>query len=478
MKAPPMPSDTRPTLALTPAPPASESEPDGLPVPRRYWAILAIALAITLAVLDSAIANVALPTIARDLHASAAASVLVVNAYQLAIVVSLLPLAALGEIVGYRRVYQAGLILFTVASLGCAMARSIDMLVIARVIQGFGGAGIMGINGALVRHTYPQSRLGQGIGINAMVVSVSSAIGPTVAAGILSVAHWPWLFGVNVPIGIAAIALASFALPATPTVDRRFDWPAALLNAATFGLIVSGVEAWGRGAVGLGVGEVAAGVVAGALLVARELPRPAPLVPFDLLRVPIFGLSVATSICSFGAQMLAFVSLPFVFETALGRSAVETGLLMTPWPVAVGLTSPISGHLADRLPAGLLGGVGLAILACGLLALALMPGHPSNLDIAWRMAACGFGFGFFQSPNNRAMLSSAPRTRSGAAGGMLATARLTGQTAGAAAVALIFRVQGRETSNTALVAAAAVATLAAGVSLLRLARPNSAPARP
>jgi DHA2 family multidrug resistance protein-like MFS transporter len=438
--------------------------------------MLAIALALTLAVLDTAIANVALPTIAHDLHADAAASVWIVNAYQLATVVALLPLAALGEIVGYRRVYQTGLIVFTAASLGCTMARSIDALALARVLQGFGAAGIMSVNGALVRYTYPANRLGQGIGINSMVISFAAALGPTVAAGILAVASWPWLFGVNVPIGAAAILVASFALPRTSTTDRPFDWPSALLNAAAFGLLVFGAEVWGRGGTALGACLVISGLAAGAMLFVREWPRPAPLVPFDLLRIPIYGLSVATAICSFTAQMLAFVSLPFVFETLMGRSAVETGLLMTPWPVAVGIAAPISGHLADRWPAGFLGGLGLALLAVGLLLLALLPAHASDVDIVWRMAICGTGFGIFQSPNNRAMMSAAPRRRSGAAGGMLATARLTGQTAGAAAVAFIFRLQGRETTHTALYAAAAVAVVATGVSLTRLLNPAPTPA--
>jgi DHA2 family multidrug resistance protein-like MFS transporter len=442
-------------------------EPDGLPTPRRYWSVLAIALAMTLAVLDSAIANVALPTIARDLHASAAASIWVVNAYQLAIVIALLPLAALGEIVGYRRVYLAGVVLFTAASLGCALSRSMDALALARIVQGFGAAGIMSVNGALVRFTYPQARLGHAIGINAMVVSVSAAVGPTVASAILSVAPWPWLFGVNVPIGLAAILVATFALPHTPRADRRFDWRSALLNAATFGLLISGAEVWGRGFAKTGAFEVAAGLAAGAALMFRELPRPAPLVPFDLLRIPIFGLSVATSVCSFTAQMLAYVSLPFYFQT-LGHSAVETGLLMTPWPVAVGVAAPIAGWLADRWPAGLLGAIGLSIMALGLGLLALLPAHAGVVDIVWRMAVCGLGFGFFQSPNNRAMMASAPRRRAGAAGGMLSTARLIGQTTGAASVALIFRLQGPAPGNLTLVVAAIVAAVAAGVSLTRL----------
>ena len=456
------------TTLTSSAPPDTATEPDGLPTPRRYWAILAIGLALTLSVLDSAIANVALPTIAKDLHAGAAASIWVVNAYQLAIVISLLPLAALGEIVGYRRIYQVGLVLFVIASLGCAMARSIDALALARIVQGFGAAGVMSVNGALVRFTYPHNRLGQGIGINAMVVSIASALGPTVASGILAVAPWPWLFGVNVPIGLAAIAVAAFALPRTPTSERAFDWKSSLLNAIAFGLLIFGVEVWGRGSPLFGICAVAGGLVAGVMLCLRELPRPAPLVPFDLLRIPIFGLSVATSICSFTAQMLAFVSLPFYFETVLGRSAVETGLLMTPWPVAVSISAPIAGHLADRWPAGLLGGIGLVILAVGLGLLAAISPHAGTVDIVWRMAVCGLGFGFFQSPNNRAMMASAPRQRSGAAGGMLATARLIGQTAGAASVALIFRIEGHSTTNMTLVVAAIVAAVAACVSMTRL----------
>src|SRR6185503_19601935 len=166
---------------------------DGLPVPQRYWAILTIALGLVLAVMDGAIANIALPTIARDLQASPAFSIWIVNGYQLAITISLLPLASLGEIVGYRRVYLAGLVLFTLASAFCALAHTLPLLTIARIIQGFGAAGIMSVNAALVRFTYPRSQLGRGIGINALVVAFSAAVGPTLAAGILAVGSWPWL---------------------------------------------------------------------------------------------------------------------------------------------------------------------------------------------------------------------------------------------------------------------------------------------
>jgi len=334
---------------------ATATHPDGLPTPRRYWSVAAIWLAILMAVLEGAIANVALPTIGHQLHAGPAESIWVVNAYQLAVTVSLLPLAALGDIVGYRRVYLAGLALFTLASAGCAMAHTLHELTIARVAQGIGGAGIMAINGALVRFTFPARLLGRGIGLNAMIVSLSAALGPSVAAAILGVASWPWLFAVNVPIGVLTILIGWRSLPLTPRAERRFDWISGVLNALTFGLLIYGAESTSRNGGGTGVYALAGGLVAGVLLIRRELTMKAPLVPLDLMRIPVFRLSVLTSILSFAAQMLAFVALPFFFQGTLHRSVVETGLLMTPWPLAVAVSAPIAGRLADRFHVGLLG---------------------------------------------------------------------------------------------------------------------------
>ncbi|MGA7811600.1 MFS transporter [Caballeronia sp.] len=441
----------------------------GLPLPQRYWAILVVALGITLAVLDGAIANVALPTIARNLHATPADSIWVVNAYQLAITISLLPLASLGDRIGYRRVYMSGLALFTVASFGCALSGSLASLAIMRVVQGFGAAGIMSVNTALVRMIYPSDHLGRGISINASVVAISSVIGPTVASGVLAIAPWPWLFAINVPIGVAAFALGWRSLPRTPGHRRPYDFLSALMNAAVFGLAITAID-------GLGHGEhrpyVAAElIVAGAIgyfFVKRQLTQTAPLLPVDLLKIPVFSLSVATSFCSFTAQMLAFVSLPFLLQNAFGMTQVMTGFLMTPWPLVIVFIAPLAGILSDKYSAGVLGGVGLAIMTAGLLLLATTGAHPSPFDIAWRMAVCGLGFGLFQTPNNRQMLSSAARDRSGAASGMLSTARLSGQTLGAALVALIFGLAPQQGATIALIVAALFAAAAAVVSMMRL----------
>ena len=430
---------------------------DGLPPQQRRWAMLTIAIAVTMAVLDGAITNIALPTIARDLHVEAADAIWVVNAYQLAVTVSLLPLAALGDIFGYRRIYGVGLAIFTLASLACAMSHSLPALSLARVVQGFGAAGLMSVNTALIRFIYPRAMLGRGVGLNALVVATASALGPSVAAAILSVASWPWLFAVNVPLGALALGLAAPLLPRSPRAPNAFDLPSAGLSALTFGLLITGIDNLGRLSPLVAV-ELAGAALAGFILVRRQLALDAPLLAVDLFKRPVFSLSVATSICSFTAQGLAFVALPFYLEDVLGRSQVETGLLMTPWPLAVAFVAPIAGRLADRYPAGILGGLGLAALSVGLLLVASMPAHAGLHDMAWRMAICGVGFGFFQSPNNRAILTSAPRERSGSASGILATARLIGQTTGAATVAVIFGLTG--------VAAAAAATGATAAVLL------------
>ena len=444
-----LPPEAAATLAPDTA--LSDNTEQGLPVPQRYWAMLVIALALTLAVLDSAIANVALPTIARNLHASAAGSIWVVNAYQLAITISLLPLA----------------------SLGCAMSTSLPTLALARVIQGFGAAGIMSVNTALVRMIYPPGQLGRGVSINAMVVAVSAAVGPTVASGVLAVASWPWLFAINVPIGIAAIVGGLKALPMNRGHESPYDYLSAVMNAFVFGLLIFAVDGLGHGErFGYAAIEVIAAVVIGYFFVRRQLTQPAPLLPVDLLRIPIFALSIGTSVCSFCAQMLAFVSLPFLLQETLGLSQVETGLLMTPWPAVIIIAAPIAGFLSDKVSSGWLGGVGLAAMTAGLILLATLGAHPDAMQIAWRMALCGAGFGIFQSPNNRTMLSSAPRERSGGASGMLGTARLTGQTLGAALVALIFGVAPQHGPTITLYVAACFSALAAVISTMRVVQPG------
>ena len=421
-----------------------------------------IAIAISMAVLDGAIANIALPTIGHELGALPATTIWVVNGYQFAVTIALLPLAFMGEILGYKRFYMAGVVVFTAASLACALANSLPVLIAARVVQGFGGAGIMSVNTALIRFIFPRVELGRGLGLNALIVAAFSALGPSIAAGILAIATWHWLFAINVPLGLVAIWLAARVLPATPLAGHRFDIPSAVMNAVTLGLVIIAVDGLGREPGATEVIELLLAAVIGTIFIYRQLHLSVPLLPVDLFRRPVFALSVGTSIGSYIGQTIAYVALPFYFQDVSGLSPIDTGLLMTPWPAIVVVVAPIAGRLSDRYPAGILGTMGLAVMTAGLVSVLLLPPTPGYLDVAWRLAVCGLGFGFFQSPNNRLLVGSAPPHRSGAGSGMLATARLTGQTLGSALVALSFGLTGARGGG----AVAHGTTLALGIAIV------------
>ncbi|ABM41893.1 major facilitator superfamily MFS_1 [Acidovorax sp. JS42] len=453
---------------------------DGLPQPARRQAMLVIVLGLTLAVLDSSIVNLALPDIARQLQSGAAQSVWVVNAYQLATLVVLLPLAALGERVGYRRVYLVGMALFALASVGAMLAASMPALIAARALQGLGAAGVMAVNAALVRLIYPRAQLGHGMAINSLVVATASMAGPSVAAAILSVASWPWLFAMNLPLGVGVWWLGRRALPVNPPSANhapRFSAIDVLLNGAMFTLLFLGGEQLGvrsaaqGGSAATGAILLAVGVAVGAVFLWRQRGLAAPLFPVDLLRIPVFALSMGSSVGAFCAQMLGFLSLPFLLLEAQGRTHLEAGLLITAWPLATAVVAPLAGRLIGRYPDGLLGGIGMAVFAAGLVSLGLMPAQPADWNVAWRMALCGAGFALFQSPNNHTIVTSAPLHRSGAASGMLGTARLTGQTLGAVSLAAIFALRpGHDGSaeSLALLVAGACAVVAGVCSSLRV----------
>ena len=453
---------------------------DGLPQTERRQAMRVIILGLTLAVLDTSLVNLALPDIARLLQSDAAHSVWVVNAYQLATLIVLLPLSALGERWGYRRVYLVGMAVFAVASLGAMLAQSMAALIAARALQGLGAAGVMAVNAALVRLIYPRAQLGQGMALNSLVVATASMAGPTVAAAILSVASWHWLFAMNLPLGLYIWRLGRRALPANPPSAHdapRFSAIDLLLNGAMFTLIFLGGSRLGVGAAAQTGGGAAgawlllAGLAAGALFLWRQRGLAAPLFPVDLLRIPVFALSMGSSVGAFCAQMMGFLALPFLLLQAHGRSHLQAGLLITAWPLATALVAPLAGRLIGRYPDGLLGGIGMAVFAAGLLSLGLMPAQPADWDMAWRMALCGAGFALFQSPNNHTIVTSAPLHRSGAASGMLGTARLTGQTLGAVLLAAIFALRpGHDGSaeSLALLLAAGWAVAAGVCSSLRV----------
>ena len=421
-----------------------------------------------MAVLTGTIANIALPTIARDLDITPASAIWVVNAYQLSVTMTLLPLAALGEIFGFRRVYLVGLAVFTVASFACSLSHSLPELIAARIVQGVGASGVMSVNSALLRFIYPRRTLGRGFGINAMIGSSTGALGPSVASAVLAVAPWELLFALNIPFGIAGVWLGLRMLPDTPRAGHSFDGISAVLNAVAFGGLILGID-------GIGVTEdrpaamveLAIAVLAFVVLLKRQLNLSNPLLPVDLMRRPVFALSVTASTLSFAAQGMIWVCMPFFLEDVLNMTRGQTGLLMTPWPLTVAFVAPIAGRLSDHFSAARVGATGQAVMVAGIVAMIFLPEAPGMWDVAWRMSLAGVGFGLFNSPNNRAIIVSAPAHRSGGASGMQATARLMGQTIGTAIVGLLFAVVVSGVTRISLILAALLCVAAGVASIVR-----------
>lgn len=291
---------------------------------RSRLAIASVLMALALVVLDASIVNVALPTLSRSLRVTAAASVLVVTAYQTALVMALLPCAALGESLGYRRVFIGGVALFTLASALCAMAPTLAWLVAARFAQGLGAAAVMALGVALLRTVVPAHKLGVAIGWNALVVALTSASGPTTGAIVLSLASWPWLFAVNVPLGVLVLASA-LALPGRQGSERPLDWLSMAMNMAAFALLVLGAESLPRAPDLAGL-LLVGGALTLIVLVRREIPKAWPLIPLDLLDERSFRLSVIASIFCFTGQAASIVALPFYLQHALGLSPLAAGL--------------------------------------------------------------------------------------------------------------------------------------------------------
>lgn len=449
---------------------ASTTSHPGLPTPRRYFAIAAICLGTVLTVIDGAIATVALPTISRDLDVAGSSAVLVVTIYQLVLVMLLLPLSAVGDRIGLKRLYQLGQLLFTIATILCFFAKTLPFLLVVRALQAVGAAAALSVMSALIRTIYPADRLGRGLGINMVTVSVSAALAPTAGGLILGVAPWPWVFAAGAPFGILSLWLGRKGLPDVPPRPGRYNLAGAMLNIATFGLLIAGLEALVHGGspvVSLAIVAIGIGFAIGLVIHERQVET--PILPVDLLARPVLALSIAGAFFAFVGSMTLLLSLPFRLQHAYGLSPSEIGAMIAPWPLTTMIVAPTAGALSDRYPAGILGGIGMAIATTGLLLLAWLPADPVYIDVAWRMALCGAGFGLYLSPNGRLVVGSVPRERAASAGGLISTTRLTGQTMGATLVAALLATDLGTSAIPALIAAGLAFT--AGICSLSRLRP-------
>jgi len=334
--------------------------------------------------------------------------------------------------------FGLGMGVFLLASISAALSDTMTHLVISRVGQGLGSAMLMCLFGGIMRNTYPLSRLAAGISLNAFTVGIMAVLGPTLGALLLQWFSWQVIFLVNIPLCLLSFAGIRF-LPEMPRRSGPFDWTACALSALLFGLALFGLESLGREPATAALCLLVAALLAWAI-VRRSWGQPAPVVPIDLLRIRSVGYAVAASALFFAAQMAAFVALPFYFKARYGASYAEVGLYLGAWAIGGAVMAPISAYAAARYPVAVLCALGAIMMSLGLSGLLLAPVNSGAGWLATCMFIGGIGFGFFQTPNNRAMLGGAPRHRSGAAGGMQATTRVFGQGVGTAFAGLAFQL--------------------------------------
>lgn len=451
-------------MAAMPSSPES-GFPDGLPTPRRYWAIAAISFGTALLVLDGAIANVALPTIARDLGVSNAAVTNVVAVYQLVLVMVLLPFSSVGDRIGHRRLYQYGQALFLIASALCLFASNFLVLLVLRALQAVGAGMALSVSAAMLRQIYPTRNLGSGMGINSVIVASSSALAPTLGGFIVGHAPWQWVFVAAVPFAAVSLLLGR-ALPDPIARPSPPQWISGLWSAGTMLLLIGGLQMATHENAPAGAALAAAGVASMVLLIRRERARENPVVPVDLLAKPVLGLSALGAIACFIAAGALMLSLPFRLEGVMGYSPQEVGLLLLPFPLTMLVVAPLAGWMSDRIAPTKLGVTGMGVTIAGLLLLVAMPDRPGEFGIAWRLSLTAIGFGLFFAPNSRLLIGQAPRERAAAAGGLLSTSRLLGQTLAAVTVGILL-AGGVGTGPAPLLVACALAVVAALCSLAR-----------
>ncbi len=433
---------------------------------RRAVALVGLLLSMLMTNIDASIVNVALPQLSRDLRVEASDTVWVATSFLLA-VSCCLPLAiGLATKIGRKRQFLIGTPVFTLASLLCALSPTLGDLVASRILQGAAGALVFAVVIPTYRQIFPPQRLGFVLGLNAMIVALGLCAGPTLGGLILAGLTWPWLFLINVPIGVVSSLFVLFGLPgrtreqaAAVSVRGSLDLVGAVVAGATIASFLLGVHQladprslWQAVAL-----LVACGVLA-VVFVRIERRSPVPVLP-PAMFTGRFLLALLAAFWSFFGQGVAFVALPFLFQTAYHATPLESALLFTPWPLVIVIVAPISGRLADSHSPAVLAAVGLSVFTLGMLSLALLGSAPPVWQVLVCTAFTGLGFAIFQSPNNRDMMASAPPRLSGSAAGMLNINRTLSQSAGAGAVSMALVITGASTASLASQAHAANAVL-------------------
>ena len=445
-----------PSPSTAPNPQQSSS---ALPVWRRNLAVLAVVMTTLMGTLDVAIVNIALPQLSRGLDADPSSTVWVATAYLLAAACGVPATSALGDQIGRRRLFLIGVPLFTLSSLGCALSPSLAILVTFRVFQGLGTAVILAVTLPVLRALFPPEKLGSILGINAMTVALGTCAGPTLGVLILSFSSWPWLFGINVPIGVIAFFLGLYAVPYRRPESGNFDWQGALLAGAAIVAFMLGMQDLADATTLWRFGIFLSAFVVLLVIFLRWERRAArPVIPLPLWN-GLFSLSVTTAFWSFFGQGVAFVALPFLFQSAYGATPLESALLFTPWPAVIVVVAPISGRLADRVRPSVLALAGLIVYLAGLIVIASLGDRPPTWLVLCATGLAGLGFGIFQSPNNREMQGAAPMRYASSAAAVLNLNRNVALSAGSGAVSVALVLTGAVAGSAAQEARAATGVL-------------------
>jgi EmrB/QacA subfamily drug resistance transporter len=433
--------------------------------PSPWIAFSAVAVGTFMGTVDSSIVNVALPTMRAELGTTIAGAEWVVTAYLLTVSAALLSAGRLGDVAGHRRIFVAGLLLFTLGSALCGFAPGLATLVAARMVQALGASAMTAIGPAVVTAAFPPQRRGRALGAITSVVAVGLTAGPPLGGLLVQHLSWRWIFWVNLPVGVAGAIWASRSLPETAgALGARLDPGGSLLLAGCVIAALGAVRvAPSSPALALLLALSAAGAVAG--LARRSRRIASPVLDLGLFRRPTFSVGILAGFLSYASLFTATLMNPFYLSQVMGLPPRDLGAIMVVVPLAMSLSSTPAGWLADRFPSRALGPAGMALVAAGLGGLAALGAQASILAFAVRQAALGLGMGLFQPPNNSAIMGSLPRERLGSGGGMLATARTMGMAMGIALAGALFHGSGGDAPGTAAFLGGYRAALLAGAGL-------------
>ena len=406
------------------------------------WTLVVVCAATAILLLDVTVVNVALAQIERDLDASFDELQWVIDAYAIALAAVLLVFGTLADRIGRRRVLVAGLAVFAGASLMCAFAGDPVVLDVARGIQGLGAAAMFATSLALLAQEFEGERRGFAFGVWGAVSGAAIALGPLVGGALVDAIDWEWIFLVNVPIAAALIAVTVARVPEKrPGRAEPLDIPGAATFAASLFLIVLGLtrgnsDGWGSGFI---VGTLAAGVALLGLFVVIELRRRGPMLDLRLFRDRAFAGTAAVAFLQSVAIYPLFLFMSLWLQNVLGYGPFETGLRLLPFTLLLFAVAPIAGKLTSKRPLGELLGVGLVLLAAGLLLMRGLDASSDWTDALAGLLVSGAGVGLISPALAAAMVSVLPLEQSGLASGINNTFRQTGIAAGIAGLGAIFQ---------------------------------------